>query len=207
MTGGSSGIGKSVALIAAKMGAHVTIIARDVAKLKSARNEILEACTDRDTQKVEFLSLDVGESYDNVEKAFGELEKTMGPVYMLVNCAGTAICGKIEDTRPADLNLMININLLGTYNCIKAVVPKMKSSRDGIIVLTSSQAATLGTNFRLELFRNCCYPGGSSIKKWEVHSDIFASESYLQTNRIDDLRRECRFPKISARITHFPIIQ
>ncbi|XP_043277100.1 3-ketodihydrosphingosine reductase [Venturia canescens] len=144
VTGGSSGIGKAAALIAARMGAHVTIIARDIKKLKVARNEIVEACLDKDTQKVEFLSLDVGESYENVEKAFNEMEKSMGPIYMLINCAGTAICGKIEDTRSEDLNHMINLNLIGTYNCIKAVVPKMKSSRDGIIVITSSLAAFLG---------------------------------------------------------------
>ena len=144
MTGGSSGIGKSVALLAAGMGAHVTIVARDVKKLKSARNEIFEACSEKDTQKVEFLSLDVGDSYEIIEKSFVELEKTMGPIYMLINCAGTAICGKIEDTRSADLETMVNLNLIGTYNCIKAVVPKMKSAEDGIIVLASSQAAFLG---------------------------------------------------------------
>lgn len=144
MTGGSSGIGKSAALLAARMGAHVTIIARDVKKLKCARNEIMEACVDKERQKVEFLSLNIGESYDNIEKAFNEMEKSMGPIYMLINCAGTAICGKIEDTRSEDLNHMVDLNLIGTYNCIKAVVPKMKSSRDGIIVLTSSLAALLG---------------------------------------------------------------
>lgn len=63
---------------------------------------------------------------------------------MLVNCAGTAICGKIEDTSIADLQKMISINFLGTYYCIKAVVQRMKASQEGIIVLTSSQAALLG---------------------------------------------------------------
>ena len=37
VTGGSSGIGKCVAILAAKYGAHVTIIARDVQKLEAAR--------------------------------------------------------------------------------------------------------------------------------------------------------------------------
>ncbi|XP_076288082.1 3-ketodihydrosphingosine reductase [Lasioglossum baleicum] len=144
VTGGSSGIGKCVAITAAKHGAHVTIIARDVQKLEAARNEIIHACKNKDTQKIEYLSLDIGEDYEAVEKALSDLERTMGPIYMLVNCAGTAICGKIEDTTAADLKKMIHINFLGSYYCTKAVVQRMKATQDGIIVLTSSQAALLG---------------------------------------------------------------
>lgn len=144
MTGGSSGIGKCVAIIAARHGANVTIIARDVQRLEAAKNEILHACENKDVQRVEYLSLDIGTNYENVEKALTDLEKTMGPTYMLVNCAGTAVCGKIEDTSAESLNKMIEINLLGTYYCIKAVTPRMKASREGAIVITSSQAAFLG---------------------------------------------------------------
>ncbi|XP_072747996.1 3-ketodihydrosphingosine reductase [Anoplolepis gracilipes] len=144
ITGGSSGIGKCVAIIAARHGANVTIIARDVQKLEAAKNEILHACENKDVQRVEYLSLDIGANYENVEKALADLEKTMGPIYMLVNCAGIAICSKIEDTTPDSLNKMIHINLLGTYYCIKAVTQRMKASREGVIVLTSSAAAFLG---------------------------------------------------------------
>lgn len=144
VTGGSSGIGKCIAILAAKYGAHVTIIARDIQKLEIARNEIIHACKNKDIQKVEYLSLDVGEDYDAIDKALNDIERTMGPIYMLVNCAGTAICGKIEDTSPADLQKMININFLGSYYCTKAVVQRMKAAQEGIIVFTSSQAALLG---------------------------------------------------------------
>ncbi|XP_026673084.1 3-ketodihydrosphingosine reductase [Ceratina calcarata] len=144
VTGGSSGIGKCVAIIAAKYGAHVTIIARDIKKLEIARNEIIHACKNKDVQKIEYLSLDIGEDYNAVEKALSDLERTMGPIYMLVNCAGMAICGKIEDTSATDLKRMISINFLGSYYCTKAVVQKMKASQEGIIVLTSSQAGLLG---------------------------------------------------------------
>ncbi|EZA60332.1 hypothetical protein DMN91_010553 [Ooceraea biroi] len=144
VTGGSSGIGKCVAIIAARHGANVTIIARDVDKLEAAKNEILHACKNKDTQRVEYLSLDVGASYENVEKALADLEGTMGPVYMLVNCAGTAICGKIEDTTIDNLHYMMRINFYGTYYCIKAVTQRMKASREGVIVLTASQAGLLG---------------------------------------------------------------
>lgn len=144
VTGGSSGIGKCVAIIAAKYGANVTIIARNVQRLEAAKNEILLACENKDVQRVEYLSLDIGANYGNVEKALTDLERTMGPIYMLVNCAGTATSGKIEDTTIEDLDKMLHINLLGTYYCIKAVAQRMKASREGAIVLTGSQASLIG---------------------------------------------------------------
>lgn len=144
ITGGSSGIGKCVAIDAARRGAHVTIIARDQRKLDAAKHEILQACKNKETQKVECVSLDISNNYVDIEKTFNNLERSMGPIYMLVNCAGTAICGKIEDTTIEDLKYMVNLNLMGTYYAIKAVVSRMKSANEGIIVITSSQAALLG---------------------------------------------------------------
>ncbi|XP_046623969.1 3-ketodihydrosphingosine reductase [Neodiprion virginianus] len=144
VTGGSSGIGKCIAIDAARRGAHVTIIARDLKKLEAAKHEILQACKHKDVQKVECVSLDIGSNYENVEKTFNTIERTIGPIYMLINCAGTAICGKIEDTTVDNLKHMINLNFMGTYYCIKAVISRMKSANEGIIVLTSSQAGLLG---------------------------------------------------------------
>ncbi|XP_066599146.1 3-ketodihydrosphingosine reductase [Prorops nasuta] len=144
ITGGSSGIGKSAAIIAARLGAHVTIIARDIEKLEAAKNEIIHNCKNKDSQKIEYLSVDITQSYADVEKALKDCEKSTGPIYMLINCAGTAICGRIEDISPESLHKLININFVGTFYCIKAVVPRMKANREGIIVLTSSQAGLFG---------------------------------------------------------------
>ncbi|KAL2717832.1 3-ketodihydrosphingosine reductase [Vespula squamosa] len=144
ITGGSSGIGKAIAIVAAKKGAHVTIIARNVEKLEQAKCEIIQACKKKDTQRVEYLSLDITKNYEEIQKAFMELEKTMGPIYMLVNCAGSSVCAKIEDTSTSDVQKMVDLNFLGTYYCTKAVVPSMKTAKDGIIVLMSSQAGFIG---------------------------------------------------------------
>ncbi|KAK0181255.1 hypothetical protein PV327_003553 [Microctonus hyperodae] len=144
VTGGSSGIGKSVAVLAAKNGAHVTIIARNIQNLEKARDEIINACKNRDVQKVSYLSMNLADNYESVERALLDVEKSVGPIYMLVNCAGTAICSKIEDTTTENLKWMTNLNFIGTYHCIKAVVPRMKNANDGIIVITSSLGALSG---------------------------------------------------------------
>lgn len=133
-----------MAILAAKKGANVTIIARNVQNLEKAKDEILQACENKDTQRVEYLSLNIGADYETVEKALANLENDMGSIYMLVNCAGLSIPGKIEDTTPENLDKMVRTNFLGTYYCIKAVTPSMKASKEGVIVLVSSEGGLLG---------------------------------------------------------------
>ncbi|XP_032668340.1 3-ketodihydrosphingosine reductase [Odontomachus brunneus] len=144
VTGGSSGIGKQIAIVAAKHGANVTIIARNVHKLELARKEIQNARANKEEQTVECLSLDISTNYENVDKTLADLEKTMGPIYMLINCAGFAAPGKVEDMAVNSLHEMINVNFVGTYYCIKAVVQRMKAVGEGAIMITGSQGALLG---------------------------------------------------------------
>jgi 3-dehydrosphinganine reductase len=56
VTGGSSGIGKCVAIEAASRGADVTLIARDVKKLESAVSEVTKYCLHPEKQRVQFIS-------------------------------------------------------------------------------------------------------------------------------------------------------
>ncbi|KAJ8672641.1 hypothetical protein QAD02_003900 [Eretmocerus hayati] len=141
VTGGSSGIGKSVALLTAREGANVTLIARDSAKLESTLEE-LSKCRTHPEQRFDSLSLDVASG--DVETTFARLEQKQGPCHMLICCAGTAICGKIEDTPPETLRRLLELNLVGSYRCARAVVPAMKIAKEGRIVLVGSQASLIG---------------------------------------------------------------
>jgi short-subunit dehydrogenase len=51
------------------------------------------------------IVVDLSTSYDKVEKELLSLEDEIGPVYMLVNCAGTSICSKLEDSTPTDIEV------------------------------------------------------------------------------------------------------
>ncbi|XP_031779959.1 3-ketodihydrosphingosine reductase [Nasonia vitripennis] len=144
ITGGSSGIGKAFAILAAREGANVTIASRTREKLQLARDEIIEARRSKD-QWVDHLVLDVSSSsFERIQRAFDQLERQRGPCDLLVNCAGTAACSKIEDTEEDILKYLIDLNFIGSYNCTKAVVPSMKRRKEGKIVLVSSQAGLLG---------------------------------------------------------------
>ncbi|KAJ8929629.1 hypothetical protein NQ314_017671 [Rhamnusium bicolor] len=142
VTGGSSGIGKSVAILAAQRGAQVTILARNIDKLTEAQEEIKKHCVNEE-QMITKVSVDVA-NYEDVENNLCELEEIVGPIFMLVNCAGIAICGKVEDFTVQEVKNLIDVNFLGTFYPIKAVVSKFKERKEGIIVLTSSQVALMG---------------------------------------------------------------
>lgn len=142
ITGGSSGIGKACAIFAAQKGAHVTIIARNIDKLIEAQKEIMRHAADED-QLISKVSVDIVH-YEDVENNLSELEEIVGPIYMLINCAGMAICGKIEEYTEQQIKALIDVNFLGSMFAVKAIVPKFKKRREGIIVLTASQLALMG---------------------------------------------------------------
>ncbi|CAG9816814.1 unnamed protein product [Phaedon cochleariae] len=142
VTGGSSGIGKSVAVIAAQRGAHVTIIARNVDKLEEALIEIKKYCVNEE-QMITKVSVDVA-NFEDIENNLCEIEEIVGPIYMLVNCAGMAICGRVEDFTKQQVKQLVDVNFLGSFYPVKAIVSKFKQRKEGIIVLTASQVALTG---------------------------------------------------------------
>lgn len=143
VTGGSSGIGLWAAMECVRLGANVTIVARNVKLLEKAKEQLLEAKV-REDQTVEYRSIDVAKSYEEVKGGLEEVEKTSGPIFMLVNCAGMAICGTVEDTSVEDAKQLMDVNYFGTFYATRFVLGKMKAAKEGIIVITASQAALVG---------------------------------------------------------------
>lgn len=152
ITGGSSGIGKAAALEAAKLGANVTVIGRDVNKLKSAVSEIQSVCANKNDQKVKYAALDVTSNYEAIEKCFASLEAEMGPIFMLINCAGSCICGQFDKMKVEDIKMMIDLNYFGSAYPTRYALPGMKARDEGLLVFVSSEAAFIG---KFLLMINC----------------------------------------------------
>lgn len=143
VTGGSSGIGYWVAVHCVKLGAHVTIIARNVQKLKTSVDKIkLHQVNDK--QLIQYRSIDLSKDYDTIQSTLGALEDEIGSIYMLVNCAGGATCGRIDEVSPDDAVDMMNINYFAVYYPTRYVLTKMTKIGDGIITITGSQASLMG---------------------------------------------------------------
>ncbi|XP_076949988.1 3-dehydrosphinganine reductase TSC10A-like [Bidens hawaiensis] len=138
ITGGSSGIGLAIARKAVAEGARVTILARDLNKLKEAKNSI-RLTTGID---VNIVSADVRD-YEAVTKAV----ESVGPIDVMVCNQGVFIAQEIVDQDMKNIRSMIDINLIGTVNLLKAALPGMKNRSDKkpvSIAFMSSQAGQVG---------------------------------------------------------------
>ncbi len=143
ITGGSSGIGLAVAIKYAKLGANITLVARNVSKLETAKGHVLDGVDLNVTgTKVHIISLDTSSGQDAVTKKLVTDENPLGPVDILVNCAGTSIAGAFDSTDTQEFTKMFNTNVLGSVYPTRALLPQMKERKlPSKIIFVSSQAA------------------------------------------------------------------
>uniref|UniRef100_A0A8C6L9S3 3-dehydrosphinganine reductase n=1 Tax=Nothobranchius furzeri TaxID=105023 RepID=A0A8C6L9S3_NOTFU len=146
VTGGSSGIGKSIAMECYRQGAFITLVARDEEKLLRAKKDV-EKFAINDKQVVLCVSVDVSSDYTQVENVIKQAQEKLGPVDMLVNCAGTALAGKFEEMEVERFKASASFIQLIYPEIVypsRAVITTMKERRMGRIVFVSSQAGQIG---------------------------------------------------------------
>jgi NAD(P)-dependent dehydrogenase (short-subunit alcohol dehydrogenase family) len=137
ITGGGSGIGRAIVLRFARAGARVAVIdvTKDAATAVAAEAETLGSAAMT-------VVCDVSRQAD-VLQAFQDVHSRLGPVDVLVNSAGVAHIGNVEQTTEEDLDRLYAVNVKGVYNCLKAAVATMKL-RGGVILNIASIASTVG---------------------------------------------------------------
>ncbi|MBE9168107.1 SDR family oxidoreductase [Pleurocapsales cyanobacterium LEGE 06147] len=142
ITGGSSGIGKATAKLLARQGANISIIARDVNKLKAARQEIETARASKE-QKVFTASANASirtEIKTVIEAAIDRL----GTPDILITSVGIARPGYFGEIPIEVFEQSMAINYFGSLYSLKAVLPAMERQKKGCIVLISSGAGLIG---------------------------------------------------------------
>jgi citronellol/citronellal dehydrogenase len=143
VTGASRGIGKAVALEFAREGASVAVIGRTIEPLKSGLSgTILDTAEAIKTAGCQALAIKTNVMVeDEVRTMVQKVFKEWGRINILVNNAAVAAPGPFAETTTRRWNLVIGVNLLGTFLCTKAVLPFMMEQRSGSIINTSSGAA------------------------------------------------------------------
>lgn len=132
ITGASRGIGAAAAREFAGLGAKVVLLARSRDAIAELAGEIGENAL--------AVPCDVAR-YWEVEAAFGAAVDTFGSLDVVINNAGVIEpVARIEDTDPDAWGQVIDINLKGTFNGIRAALPHMRAG--GTILNISSGAAT-----------------------------------------------------------------
>jgi 3-oxoacyl-[acyl-carrier protein] reductase len=136
ITGGSMGIGKAIALAFAKEGSHLVLASRTKSELEATKKE-LEGFAPR----VEIFQVDVSQERE-VQSLVDFTLKEFGDIDILVNCAGIyGPIGFITDLDSKRWLEAMEINLFGTFLCIKGVLPAMIKNRRGKIINLSGGGA------------------------------------------------------------------
>lgn len=142
ITGGSSGIGKATAKLLATKGANLTLIARSLEKLETAKAEI-EAVKLHAEQRILTQVADVSDRI-KVEIAIKNSVEEMGVPDLLITSAGISVPGYFQELPIEIFEKTMAINYFGSLYCVRAVLPYMTPQKQGNIVLISSGAGLIG---------------------------------------------------------------
>jgi 2-keto-3-deoxy-L-fuconate dehydrogenase len=138
ITGGGSGIGKAIAERFAQQGASVFV---------------LELNSDTATETIRSIQSAGGSAtpyacnvadQSAVKEVAAKIVAQTGRIDILVNSAGIAHIGKLENTTEADLEKIFHVNVKGVYNTMFAVIGQMKNQGGGVILNLCSVAASVG---------------------------------------------------------------
>jgi len=134
ITGGSSGIGKSIGLYLKSKGFKVYGTTRNLAKYP-------------DFEVFELLELDVTNA-ESITKTIQQVIRIEHRLDVLINNAGVGITGPVEETPHNEILKAFDTNLHGPLRMVKAVLPQMREQRGGLIINITSIAGYMGLPFR-----------------------------------------------------------
>lgn len=130
VTGASRGLG--LALVK-----HLLARGDRVAATTRSSDRLLAALPDVDTGSL--LALEVSLSDETqVGSAIAQATERFGRIDVVVNNAGYGILGAVEETSTADIRRLFDVQLFGTWNVIRAVLPQMRAAGTGHIINVSS---------------------------------------------------------------------
>ncbi len=133
VTGGTKGIGRSIAEALVRQGAKTVICGRDAGALDQAVRDLSA------DGEVSGKVCDVGR-WEQVEELFAFVVDTYGGVDILVNNAGVGRFAPVDQISIEDWRAVIDTNLSGPFYCIKAAVPRMRERGGGFILNIGSLA-------------------------------------------------------------------
>ena len=139
VTGGASGIGKACALTFAQAGYNVVV---NYGHSEQAALEVTKQCSELG---VEAFAVKADVSKQEEVNAMVDLTlKTFGSIDVLINNSGITKDNLLLRMTSEDFSDVLDVNLLGTFHCIKAVVKPMMKARKGKIINMASVIGQIG---------------------------------------------------------------
>ena len=193
ITGASDGIGRSLALHAAELGAQVILHGRNVSKLEKVYDEIeaLDAAPRPSIAVMDLASAD-SNAYrslaDGLEQEFGRLDG------LVLNASILGDRFSIEQYDAATWQQVMHVNVTSAFALVQVCLPMLQKSADGSVVFTSSGVGRTGRAFW----------GAYAVSKFATEglSQVLADE-----HRHSNLRINCINPggtRTNMRLEAFP---
>lgn len=140
VTGGASGIGRALALLFAREGAHVVVADLDEAGMAETVAGVVQAGRRGLAVKTDVSHL--ADVQALADRAFEEL----GAVHVVCNNAGVALWGGLESVSHQDWEWAMGVNLWGVIHGVEAFVPRMVAQKQpGHVVNTASMAGLIAS--------------------------------------------------------------
>jgi len=136
IVGASSGIGAATAVGLATEGAHVVLAARRTDALEAVKRKIAATGSGG---RVLIQGTDVTKK-QHVEQLIARVNEELGPVDVLVNCAGVMYFTMMANVQTDEWERTVDVNCKGLLHCLSSLVPAMVSRGTGHIVAISSDA-------------------------------------------------------------------
>ncbi len=145
VTGGSSGLGRAIVHRLAAEGASVVVAGRDQERAEAVAVEAAGIAARAGSSAAAFATVlgDVAVVAD-CERLFAEALARLGGLDILVNSAGIWIEKPITAMSEADYDLLMDVNLKGTYFMCRAAIRHMAPRKSGVIVNIASDSGTHG---------------------------------------------------------------
>ena len=138
VTGAAQGIGRAIAETLARDGADIV-----VADLDPGRSQETVAAITKLGRRAVNVKVNVAE-WNDVKNMTDQVLKDLGKIDILVNNAGVTRDGLLVRMKEEDWNLVLQVNLHGTFHCTKAVLQPMTKQRSGRIVNIASIVGVMG---------------------------------------------------------------
>jgi NAD(P)-dependent dehydrogenase (short-subunit alcohol dehydrogenase family) len=139
VTGGSKGLGLSIAHGFAQAGATTVLASRDESRSAASAQEVAEASGEVSVG----WRLDVTDERD-VAAAFAGIAERFGGLDAVVNCAGVNLRDPIEECSLDDFDRVLDVNLRGSWLCCREAGRVMRQAGRGSVINLGSALSTIG---------------------------------------------------------------
>ena len=139
ITGGARGIGKEIAMLFAREGSDIAICDVNIENLNTAKEEIVKTTG----RKVIAEKVDVTQA-EECQKFVDKVLDNFGKIDILVNNAGITRDNLVMRMSENEWDAVLDVNLKGAFNCIKAVTRPMVKQRSGRIINMASIIGIMG---------------------------------------------------------------